>query len=259
MKITLNKSRILSNKKVTDNYFLMKFENRNTDQPRACQFINLRINDRLDPFLRRPFAVFDFNKKYISILYKVIGKTTRILSLLKKDDIIEYLGFLGTSFKPDFKKRNIWVVAGGIGIGGVHLFLKQVKASNNVEMFMGFNSTGEAEDFLKFFKIKNIKISLAVLERNKKNFCGNVVELLKNQESVADIIFACGPKLMLENLYRDFIQEHKITAYFSMESIMACGIGSCMGCNIKIKEGNSIKHKRVCKDGPVFKANQIIW
>lgn len=259
MKISLNKSRIIDNIKITNNFYLLTLENKNNDSPKPGQFINIKANNRLDPFLRRPFAVFDFNRKLISILYEVVGETTQLMSALETDDEIEYFGFLGTPFNIDLKRKNIWIIAGGIGIGGINLFLQKIKNNNKAEIFLGFNKTNEARSFLNFFKIKNIKINFAVLEQSKSFFHGNVVKLVKKQKNRPDVIFACGPKLMLKNLFQDYIQKNNITAYFSMESIVACGIGSCMGCTIKIRKKNSIKQERVCKDGPVFNAKEIVW
>ena len=83
--------------------------------------------------------------------------------------------------------------------------------------------------------------------------------MLKKQKRRPEVIFACGPKPMLEGLYTDFIKKNNIPSYFSMESMMACGIGTCMGCTIKIKENHKFIYKRVCSDGPIFPAESIIW
>ncbi len=259
MKISLNKSRIIENQKITENYFLMKFENKNPDQPGAAQFINIKINSKQDPLLRRPFAIFNYTKKQISILYKVIGNVTCLMSKLNKGAEIEYFGFLGKAFNTDIKKKTVWAIAGGIGIGGVNLFLNNIKKSNRTELFLGFNQFQEACNLSKFLKTDNVKSHIAVLEKNKRYFQGNLVELIKTAKTRPDMIFACGPEMMLSGLYHNFIDKYKIPAYFSMENIMACGIGTCMGCTVKIKEGNKIKQKRVCKDGPVFKAEDIIF
>ncbi len=259
MKLSLNKSRIIDNIKITENFYLLKFENKNPDSPKTGQFINIKINNKLNPFLRRPFAVFDFNKKVISILYKVVGETTQLMSALETDEEIEYFGFLGNPFNINLKNKNIWVAAGGIGIGGINLFLQKIKNHNKIELFLGFNRIREAENISKFLKIKDLKINSAVMEQNKSFFHGDIVRLIKKQKSKPDAIFACGPEPMLKSLFQEYIQKNNITAYFSLESIMACGIGTCMGCTVKIKEKNSIKQKRVCKDGPVFNAKEIVW
>lgn len=259
MKKILAISKIIENRQIACNYYLMKFENKNKDIPLPGQFINLKIRNSLDPLIRRPFAVFDFNSKAISILYKVIGKSTTILSHLHKNDEIEYFGFLGTPFEYAPVNKKTWIIAGGIGIGGIHLFLKKIKLKNNVELFMGFNTKEEASDFKSFLKHLNIKVNISVLENYKNFFHGNVIQLIKKNSNSPDFLFACGPEEMLKSLYQNIIQKKNIPAFFSMESIMACGIGSCMGCAIKIREKKTIKLKRVCKDGPVFEANKIIW
>ena len=239
----------------------MKFENRNPDKPLPGQFLNIKFKDHLDPFLRRPFAVFDFDRKTLSILYKVVGRTTSMLSQLQKNDLIEYLGFLGEPFDRDRTFNKLWVVAGGIGIGGLHLFIKNMKQNNDLELFIGFNTEEEADAFIRFLKPLHIRINAAVMDPKGKSkyFKGNIVKLLKKETKRCDTLFACGPELMLKSLYSDIIQKKRIPAYFSMDAIMACGIGSCMGCTIKIKEKGLTRFKRVCKEGPVFNADHIVW
>ncbi len=259
MKKTIEISKIIENIKISNDYFLIKFENKNTDNPKPGQFINIKTENTLSPLIRRPFAVFDYTKKYIFILYKVVGKTTLSMSKLKKGDEIEYFGFLGTPFISNLKNKNIWIIGGGIGIGGLHLFLKKCIAKNKVELFLGLNYKKEADDFKKLLNKLKIKIKISFMEKNNKFFKGNIVQLLKKENKKPDMIFGCGPQIMLKNLYKSIIKNKSIPSYFSMESIMACGIGTCMGCAIKIKEKDNIKFKRVCKDGPVFNADLILW
>jgi len=259
MKILLSKSSVIENKQISEDFFLLTFENKNEDAPGPGQFINIKVNNSFEPFLRRPFAVFDFNRKYLSILFKKVGGTTLFMSQLQPGDFIEYFGFLGMPFPLHFNKKHISIIAGGTGIGGINLFANKFKKNNKIELFLGFNRKTQSSDFMNFFKKDKWILNMACREKSSSFFQGTVVELFQKRKKKGDIVFACGPQPMLQNLYTDIIKKQNMPAYFLMESIMACGIGSCMGCTLKIKEKNSIKQKRVCKDGPIFNAHEIIW
>lgn len=259
MKKIIQTVKILKNTPLTDNYYLMQFENRNKDLPQSGHFINIRITNIQHTFLRRPFAVFSSSKNSITILYKVVGPTTSQMSTLKKGDTIEYLGFLGNPFNKIIQKKNIWIIAGGIGLGGIHLFYEKMKRRNNIELFLGFNTVKEAHHLSAIIKDKSTKLHIAVMEKQKKYIKGNVVNLLLKQKHQPDLIYACGPEIMLKNIWEQYLRSKKIPAFFSMESVMACGIGSCMGCTIKIKDKKGYIFQRVCKEGPIFKVDDIIW
>lgn len=132
---------------------------------------------------------------------------------------------------------------------------------NNVKLFVGLNYTREVLALNKYLnrKGKRTFLNISVMEKNSKFFHGDIVNLLIAQKEIPDIIIACGPKEMLKNLYENYIKNNQIEAYFSMENMMACGIGVCMGCNIKIRQEGEDKILRVCKEGPVFKAQDIVW
>lgn len=259
MALIINNSKIIRNDKITDSFYLMTIENKNKNIPLAGQFISVRLPGT-SQLLRRPFGVFGYSKKHIMILYKIAGQNTRNMSLLPDGGIIEYMGFLGNGWKEKIKGKTIWLAAGGIGLGGIKMFHQQLSGNNNVHLYCGFNSLQESKK-MSVFLGQSIKknLHLACLEKNKKFFTGNIVDLLKTGKDKPDMIIACGPQGMLDNLFHSYISPNNIPAYFSMENIMACGVGSCMGCNLDIYHDRKSKTVRVCKEGPVFNAYDIVW
>jgi len=244
------KCQIIENRQVGQTFFLLKLKSaKNNISITPGQFINIRILDNLVPFLRRPFSIFDFEDGIISILYKVQGAGTKILSDLKKGEYIEALFPLGSGF-PNYS-GNIWLVAGGVGVAGVNYFFKNYKS----KLFVGFKDLIDAEIVKQY---KNIEI--AIEEKSKKYYYGKVTDLLKLRlkDEKPDYIFSCGPEIMMREVYR-ISEENGVESYFLLERNMGCGVGACYGCAIKVRIENRIKTRLVCKDGPVFKGEEIIW
>jgi len=258
-KLKLCNAKILENKKISNTYYLLKFENKNNINLIPGVFVNIKIKNFDKTFLRRPFAIFSANKKTLTILYKIIGQTTEVMKDLKPLDEINYLGPLGKPLQINLKNKKIYIIVGGSGVGILNSLYTTYFKQNDLQIFLGVNTLEEGKNFKIFFnkKFKNYKIS--VLENNKHFFQGNVVEHVKKIKQKPDMVFACGPVAMLKNLFFNVIKPYNIPALFSMEKIMACGIGVCMGCTIKIKTEEGIEQKRVCKDGPFFNPFEIIW
>jgi dihydroorotate dehydrogenase electron transfer subunit len=231
--------KILSNIPLPGGFFLLDAEHPNKAQ--AGQFYMLRAWAS-SPTLSRPISVFDAGEDRVSFLYKVIGTGTAAFSCLKPGDDIKLLGPLGRGF-PDVE-GSVALVGGGAGIAPFHLGAKQIKAAHpaaRVHVFLGFS----AEAFLT-----------SEFEKRADKLTVNVGGFITDDIDPAayDHIFACGPELMMKALY----EKCKKTGcaerlYVSLESRMACGLGACFGCSRKTSGGN----RKVCKDGPVFKASEV--
>ncbi len=263
-KIFQEKNKIIENIKISESFYLMRFKtSHHKIQINPGQFINIRILNTFDPLLRRPFSIFDFKDGILSILYKIQGRGTKILSQLKSGDTIDYIFPLGNGFKDVFIKDNIWLVTGGVGIAGIFYLLKFIE-DKNIKLFAGFNLLDNAiaiKELLKKEKIiaeEDIKIS--VIKKQNEFFVGDILKLLQEnlKKEKPEIIVGCGPIEMLKSLY-DIASHLKISTEFLMEKQMGCGIGACFGCALKVRENEQIKIKLVCKDGPVFKGNEIVW
>ena len=220
------------------------------------QFLEIRVNDDIEPFLRRPISIYkiDKEKNQLEFIFQVKGKGTQILAQKSIGDKISVIGPLG---KGDFKfenYKNIAIIGGGIGIFPLYELARQASQNANVTTYLGFRS----KDFVvledEFSKVSN-KLVLTTDDGTYQEK-GFAIDLLKKdcESQKPDCIFACGPLPMLKAI-KDFAIENEIPAQVSLEERMGCGIGICLGCAVKNKNTDGYKH--VCKDGPVFNVNDV--
>jgi dihydroorotate dehydrogenase electron transfer subunit len=232
-------SKIISNKKLSEDFYLMKVEENNS--AKMGQFYMLRAwNDF--PVLSRPISVYDADEHSVSFLYKVVGQGTEIFAALKHGDEITLQGPLGNGF-PNVKGK-IALVGGGVGIAPLYLTAKTLMKNNPeniIDIYLGFSDQVVLiEEFDKVSRELIVDVGGFITERIiPKDY---------------DFIFSCGPEIMMKALYAKCIfDDRRKSVYVSMENRMACGIGACLVCTCKNKSGN----KKACKDGPVFPADEV--
>ena len=232
------KGQIKSIEKISIDTYKMDIQSELEDV-KAGQFVSILCPNKT---LRRPFSVADFEKGTFSVLFKLKGDGTKYLSSLKKGDTVDFIAPLGNGFKIENKKSLL--VGAGIGIAPM-LFLKKELNQKNIENYL---ITG--------FKAQN-----EVIEGSDKNVIGGSVlddiETLIEQYK-PEVIYSCGPLIVLK-LLSQTAQKYNIQTQLALEKVMACSIGVCRGCVIKIKKDNDIKMASVCKDGPVFDGSVILW
>ncbi|OGX22296.1 MAG: hypothetical protein A3K54_03105 [Omnitrophica WOR_2 bacterium RBG_13_44_8] len=253
------RAKILYNKRVKDNYFHSALAAAGLSrQARPGQFLNIRVSDVDQPLLRRPFSIHRARGKNIEILYQVVGKATEILSRLKGGEYLDVLGPLGNGFDypPSANRHPLTIlVAGGMGVAPL-AFLAE-KLGHRSLVLIGAKAKADILSVKEFRDLKcEVKIST---DNGSEGFKGKATELLKKILPLAMshkpiAIYACGPKPMLKEI-AIIAKNYKIPAQVSLEEHLACGIGACLGCAVKTKEG----FKRICKEGPVFNAQEIIW
>lgn len=220
------------------------------------QFLEIRVNDDIEPFLRRPISIHKINpeKNELEFIFQVKGKGTEILSNKQEGDKISIMGPLG---KGSFRFKNhqkISIIGGGIGIFPLYELAKQANQNADVTTYLGFRS----KDFVvledEFSKVSN-KLVITTDDGSYKE-SGFAINFLKAdcEKEKPDCIYACGPLPMLKAV-RDFATQNNIPAQVSLEERMGCGIGICLGCAVKRKNAEGYKH--VCKDGPVFDVNEV--
>lgn len=221
---------------------------------RAGQFAVLYC-DSAERLLPRPISIceIDREKGRLRFVFRIVGGGTEEFSRKKAGDTISIMGPLGNGFELNGEKALLF--GGGIGIPPMLELTKRL--TGKVQVVLGYR---DGQLFLKdeFEKYAETFVST---EDGSAGVKGNVLDAVKKYHLTGDQIFACGPKPMLYGI-KNFAQENKIPAQLSMEERMACGIGACLACVCKSKEIDAhsyVKNKRICKDGPVFSADEIEW
>ncbi len=224
------------------------------------QFVMIKCSDGSDPLLRRPISLnkIDQAKGTIDILFRVIGKGTRLLSEVEPGGDLDIIGPLGNGFKIDASKEVAILVGGGAGIAPLLSLAKEISVktkaryaligANNISSVLceedfkdlGFETTVSTDDGTYGIKGKVTDMLLEVID--------------SKLSPINSHIYACGPRLMVKEL-ESISTQYKIPCQVSFEEWMACGFGSCNGCTVKTKSG----YKKVCSDGPIFNAGEILW
>ena len=259
------KAKIVSNRKIAPDHYVMGMEApwlaRNSS---PGQFVTVRVREKTtDPLLRIPLGVHAIPKKGISLLYKVVGAGTELLSLRKKGEKIDILGPLGNGFDlaPLLREKDsrAIIVAGGHGIAPLYALAEAiVRKKKRVDLF---NGTDTKKHIVRSKELKKLGVKIHVTtEDGTQGYKGYVTDLLKDhleRYTLYDIrytLYACGPRPMLAALAK-IAKKFRIPAQVSLDAYMACGVGACLGCSVKTTDG----YKLVCKDGPVFDAQEIVW
>ncbi len=205
-------------------------------------------------FLRRPLSIYSVDTKSgeVSFLYKIVGKGTDVLSDMKTGEKIKILGPLGNGYPIDIPKGfEPVLVGGGTGIASIHFLaesLAKLKITGSV--YYGVRTKKELV-CLKEFKDTGWKVFVST-EDGSQGYKGYVTDLLAEKIKNESVIYVCGPTPMMKKVV-DTAKEKNISGYVSLEEKMACGVGNCQGCAVKIAGEN----KMVCKDGPVFAIDSL--
>lgn len=216
------------------------------------QFVSLYCEEH-SRLLPRPISICEIDKKRsaIRLVYRLAGEGTREFSALQTDDEVKVLGPLGNGFP--LEGEHPIVIGGGIGVPPMLELAKSLSAKATI--VLGYR---DEQLFLKeqFEDYGQVEIAT---DNGAVGVHGTVVDVLEQKQITGDVIYACGPKPMLAAVKR-YAMEHEIKCYVSMEERMACGIGACLGCVCQTKEEDEHSHvhnTRVCKDGPVFLAEEV--
>ena len=254
------KTQLIDNKIIRDKYLRLAIQTAKVAKhAKPGQFVEIKVSDGFKPLLRRPISIHRVKGSRIEILYEVVGKGTELLSQKKAGEYLDIIGPLGNGFdyQSHVTSRTSQVlVAGGIGVAPL-LFLAEKLRSKNTVVLIGAKTKDQILCKNDFKKLGcDVRIST---DDGSEGFRGKVTDLLKgllrtkSQEPRA-AIYACGPELMLKEI-RQISKSYDIPAQVSLEAHMACGFGACLGCAVDTQAG----YKLVCKDGPVFNAEEILW
>lgn len=242
-------------KDLSEGHYLLELENTFQTMPLPGQFVHIKVPPF---FLRRPFSIAGCDKEKISILFKVAGSGSNVLSSARKGDILSVIGPLGTPFPVGEKREKVFIVAGGTGIAPlIFLSRKLIEKDKEILFFYGARDKKHIMFQLLPFGI-NFIFSTEDGSYGEKGLIN--VALINQIESgtAPDVIYAGGPAGLLKKV-SSISRRYEIPAFISLENRMACGTGLCYGCVTRIKTGSGWEYKRVCKDGPVFNASEVIW
>ncbi len=269
------KAKIIRNKRVKGDYFHLAVEAPAVARSAAPgQFIMVRAGEGLRPLLRRPFSIHKIGYRdtvigvrsktephTIEILYAVVGPGTEILSAKKPGEYLDMLGPLGNGFDfgtPHTAHRTPILIAGGMGAAPL-LFLAEKltqRTRSKIRVLIGARTREHILCEKEFIRC-GCDVTIAT-DNGSRGFRGRVTDLFISQLSTVDCrlstIFACGPKPMLKAV-SVIAKDRALAAQLSLEAHMACGIGACLGCVINTRAG----YRRVCAEGPVFDALDILW
>lgn len=239
------KAKVLSNRKIAPEHHILSFWAPNVARKtKPGQFFSVKVDNSYDPLLRRPFGAHKITRNTVEILYKVVGKATRILSSKKKGDALDVIGPLGNGF--EVSNANAILVAGGHGVAPLYALAAQM-----TKPLVLIGARAKAHLVCeKDFKKLGARVRVAT-DDGSKGHKGSVADLLTKSKAT---IYACGPKPMLKAVAK-LAERYNMPCQVSLEEYIACGIGTCLGCAINTKSG----YKLVCKDGPVFDAKDVIW
>jgi dihydroorotate dehydrogenase electron transfer subunit len=253
-------SRILKNELIAPNFYRMRIESPYlAKNSKPGQFIEVRCSENIEPLLRRPLGVHRITENGIEMLYEVVGKGTRLLSRKAKGDTVDIIGPLGNGFGlPTIRyPLNIILIAGGVGVAPLLALAECLTSKKNIYVMIGARSKSHVLCESDFKKL-GAKVSVST-EDGSKGKKGLVTDMLKNlladNKSSSAAVYACGPAGMLKAV-ASIAKAAQISCQVSLEERMACGVGVCLGCPVKTKDEG---YKMVCKDGPVFNAEEIVW
>ena len=236
---------IESNKKIAKNIWEMTLFGDISEIPKPGQFVNIKIDGL---YLRRPISVCDTDGKSLTLVYKVVGEGTEKMSEMSHGGSLDILLPLGNGYDISNGENSV-IIGGGVGVPPMYMLCKRLlETGKNPIVILGFNTKDEVFYADKFEKlgVKTI-VTTADGSFGKKGFVTDALGDIKTYS----YFFACGPEPMLKAV----CGVSKTSGQLSFEERMGCGFGACMGCSCKTKYGV----KRICKDGPVFEKEEIIW
>ena len=238
---------ILSNEPLTPVVYRMVLEGDTQYITRSGQFINIELEGK---FLRRPISVSDYDATTVTIIYKVVGSGTEQMRGMVAGEKLDILTGLGNGFNTENEAQCPLLVGGGVGVPPLYNLAKRLLAEGKKPMvILGFNTKSEIF-YEEEFKALGIEVYCSTAD-GSHGVKGFVTDVIREKSLKFDYLYTCGPLPMLKALY----DATEVDGEFSFEERMGCGFGACMGCTCKTKYGN----KRICKDGPVLKREEIIW
>lgn len=238
---------IITNRPLTDAVYEMTLAGDTSAIVRAGQFVELSLEGL---FLRRPISVCNYDEGKLTLIYKVVGKGTAQMAALAAGTKIDTLTGLGNGFDDSVECNHALLVGGGVGVPPLYRLARNLIAQGKrVTVVLGFNTASEVF-YSEQFEALGAEVIVATAD-GSQGVKGFVTDAIRECGVAADYFYSCGPLPML----RALTESLTIPGEISLVERMGCGFGICMGCSIQTASGA----KRVCKEGPVFRKEEILW
>lgn len=254
-------SAIIENKEVAPDIYLLTLKSRDISAvAKPGQFAMIKVTDVHcdDPLLRRPLSIHNISEDKVQFLYKVLGRGTKILAASKTGMDIQCLAPLGNGFNISSVKSHC-LVGGGMGIAPLLFLAKHIRKNqpeSAIHVLLGARSKKELIAIEAFSRVAVDKLAIATDDGSDGHF-GLVTEILENETWPKDVnVYSCGPSPMMKAV-AGLCQKRGWHCQVSLEALMACGMGACLGCAVSPKGLGEENYLHVCSDGPVFNAEEI--
>lgn len=236
---------VLSNDPLTDSVYKMVLSGDTSAITAPGQFVNILLDGH---FLRRPISVCDYDGQTFTIIYKVVGSGTEQMSRMRPQQTLDILTGLGNGYDLTVAGEKPVLLGGGVGVPPMyHLARKLIEQGKSVTVILGFNTRSEVF-YEEEFRVLGCNVIVTTAD-GSYGVQGFATAPLENMDYT--YFYACGPEPMLKAVYKATVTSGQM----SFEERMGCGFGACMGCSCKTLTG----YKRICKDGPVMKKEEILW
>ena len=237
--------RVLENAPLTPLVWKMRLSADTSAITAPGQFVNIRLPGL---YLRRPISICDWDEESLTLIYKVVGKGTDAMTRIKPPHRLDLLVGLGNGYDTAKSGQKPLLLGGGVGVPPLYGLCKALlREGKDVTVILGFNAKEELF-YEEEFKALGAKVFVTTVDGSygEKGF---VTDVMKNLDYT--YFYTCGPSPMFRAIEKTAVT----SGQFSFEARMGCGFGACMGCSMETKSGA----KRVCKDGPVFEREEILW
>lgn len=263
---------ITKKERISDSVYRFAFHSPDiSSEAEPGQFVQIRTSDDYFPFWPRPFSIYDVDTKKgeFSIIFKIFGCGTSRMAKFAEGRKIHIFGPLGNGFDLIKGDRPVVMAGGGVGIPPLYfLAARSLERGYPAEKITFISGAKTKEDYFDDGFLGNLGLNLIICtDDGSRGIKGTVIDLLENELDEKKSVYACGPSRMLERI-DTLLSEKSIEGELSLEALMPCGFGICSGCAIKTMpndnrgptdDNRDFHLKRVCVDGPVFKAGEVIW
>lgn len=244
--------KILTNQQLAKEVYRMTLTG-DTCGIRPGQFVNIKLDGL---YLRRPISVCDCIGCVLTLIYKVVGKGTELMSKMTQCDELDVLTGLGNGYDLTKSGETPLLIGGGVGVPPLYMLCRKLaEEGKHPTVVLGFNKAEEVF-YPNEFAALGAEVKVATVDGSVgvKGFVTDAIAALSDEGKKFSYFYTCGPEPMLKAVYNSPVLDG-VEGEFSFEERMGCGFGACMGCSCKTVTG----YKRICKDGPVLEKKEILW